>query len=316
MERLGKYDRTINPGVNYLCCPVEYVADKISMRLQQLNVTCETKTLDNVFVVVQVVVQYKVEKAKIYDAYYKLDNSKSQIQVRRRTTAGPGGRQRGKREGATGGERGARRPPAAGAHSWRRRARRSQRQNAHGGRGRRALLGVRVRYGAVRAADHGPGLGLRGQGGDRDGRQRFPRRDHGGLRLLHPGLPRHRPQPGRCARRRRRRRRALCGRARLRRRCGASRQRGLSGVDGVVSVGAGVLPARRAAFYLSPFTSPTFTPPSAHPVDLLTPAARVLRPTLPAKVKSAMNQINEATRMREANKERAEADKIQLVKVA
>ena len=94
------------------------------------------------------------------------------------------------------------------------------------------------------------------------------------------------------------------------------RQRGLSGVDGVVSVGAGALPARRAAFYLSPFTSPTFTPPSAHPVDLLTPAARVLRPTLPAKVKSAMNQINEATRMREANKERAEADKIQLVKVA
>lgn len=81
VERLGKYDRTINPGVNYLCCPVEYVADKISMRLQQLNVTCETKTLDNVFVVVQVVVQYKVEKAKIYDAYYKLDNSKSQIQA-------------------------------------------------------------------------------------------------------------------------------------------------------------------------------------------------------------------------------------------
>ena len=35
-----------------------------------------------------------------------------------------------------------------------------------------------------------------------------------------------------------------------------------------------------------------------------------------AKVKAAMNQINEATRMREANKEKAEAEKIQLVKVS
>ena len=35
-----------------------------------------------------------------------------------------------------------------------------------------------------------------------------------------------------------------------------------------------------------------------------------------AKVKAAMNQINEATRMREANKEKAEAEKIQLVKAA
>jgi len=55
IERLGKFSRISGPGVNYLCCPVEYVADKVSMRVQQLNVTCETKTLDNVFVVVQVI---------------------------------------------------------------------------------------------------------------------------------------------------------------------------------------------------------------------------------------------------------------------
>lgn len=35
-----------------------------------------------------------------------------------------------------------------------------------------------------------------------------------------------------------------------------------------------------------------------------------------AKVKAAMNQINEATRMREANKEKAEGEKILLVKAA
>jgi len=33
-----------------MCCPIEYVADKVSMRIQQLEIKCETKTLDNVFV--------------------------------------------------------------------------------------------------------------------------------------------------------------------------------------------------------------------------------------------------------------------------
>lgn len=50
MERLGKFNRLLFPGVNFLLCPVEYLASKMSMRVQQLNVNCETKTLDNVFV--------------------------------------------------------------------------------------------------------------------------------------------------------------------------------------------------------------------------------------------------------------------------
>lgn len=64
-----------------MCCPIEYVADKVSLRVQQLNVMCETKTLDNVFVQVQIVVQYKVRADKVYDAYYKLDQPKAQIQA-------------------------------------------------------------------------------------------------------------------------------------------------------------------------------------------------------------------------------------------
>lgn len=50
VERLGKFNRLIQPGVNFLLCPVEYLTSKMSMRVQQLNVNCETKTLDNVFV--------------------------------------------------------------------------------------------------------------------------------------------------------------------------------------------------------------------------------------------------------------------------
>lgn len=81
VERLGKYSRLVTPGINFMCCPVEYVADKISLRVQQLNVMCETKTLDNVFVQVQIVVQYKVRADKVFDAYYKLDQPKAQIQA-------------------------------------------------------------------------------------------------------------------------------------------------------------------------------------------------------------------------------------------
>lgn len=81
VERLGKYQRLLNPGINFLCCPIEYMADKVSMRVQALNVMCETKTLDNVFVQVSIVVQYKIQPSLVYDAYYKLDNSAAQIKA-------------------------------------------------------------------------------------------------------------------------------------------------------------------------------------------------------------------------------------------
>jgi regulator of protease activity HflC (stomatin/prohibitin superfamily) len=81
VERLGKFSRIVTPGINLFCCPVEYVAETVSLRVQQLNVMCETKTLDNVFVQVQIVVQYKVRQDKVFDAYYKLDQPKAQIQA-------------------------------------------------------------------------------------------------------------------------------------------------------------------------------------------------------------------------------------------
>lgn len=54
VERLGKFDRLVSPGINFMCCPVEYVVDKVSMRVQALEIKCETKTLDNVFVSIPV----------------------------------------------------------------------------------------------------------------------------------------------------------------------------------------------------------------------------------------------------------------------
>jgi len=52
------------------------------MRLQQLGVTCETKTKDNVFVTVKVAVQYQVnpEEESIKAAKYRLTNARDQIE--------------------------------------------------------------------------------------------------------------------------------------------------------------------------------------------------------------------------------------------
>src|ERR1700691_638871 len=60
IERFGKYDRTANPGLNFKFPYIESVVQRVSLRVQQLMVEVETKTLDNVFVKLFVAVQYRV----------------------------------------------------------------------------------------------------------------------------------------------------------------------------------------------------------------------------------------------------------------
>ncbi|KAK9918229.1 hypothetical protein WJX75_002408 [Coccomyxa subellipsoidea] len=80
IERFGKFHRIAQPGFNCVCCCLgESVAGSLSLRIQQLDVRCETKTKDNVFVNVVVSVQYQVEKENLYSAFYKLTDSRSQI---------------------------------------------------------------------------------------------------------------------------------------------------------------------------------------------------------------------------------------------
>jgi regulator of protease activity HflC (stomatin/prohibitin superfamily) len=52
----------------------------MSLRIQQLDVMCETKTKDNVFVQVAVAVQFRVLVDSAYDAYYRLTDPRNQIQ--------------------------------------------------------------------------------------------------------------------------------------------------------------------------------------------------------------------------------------------
>ena len=52
---------------------------EMSLKIQQLDVIIETKTLDDVFVKLKVSVQFKVIKDKVYEAFYKLDYPHDQI---------------------------------------------------------------------------------------------------------------------------------------------------------------------------------------------------------------------------------------------
>jgi regulator of protease activity HflC (stomatin/prohibitin superfamily) len=79
IERFGRYVRTASPGLNVKIPIIESVAQRVSLRVQQLPVEVETKTLDNVFVKLFVAVQYRVIEGNEADSYYKLQNHVDQI---------------------------------------------------------------------------------------------------------------------------------------------------------------------------------------------------------------------------------------------
>lgn len=81
-ERFGKFDDVLEPGCHFLpWCIGSQVAGYLTLRLQQLDVRCETKSKDNVFVTVVASIQYRALADKATDAFYKLSNTRSQIQA-------------------------------------------------------------------------------------------------------------------------------------------------------------------------------------------------------------------------------------------
>ncbi|MBR1479617.1 MAG: SPFH domain-containing protein [Alphaproteobacteria bacterium] len=79
IERFGKFRRLAHPGLNFKIPLIESIRARISMRIHQLEVDVETKTKDNVFLRVVIAVQYRVLSAKIYEAYYTLQDPVEQI---------------------------------------------------------------------------------------------------------------------------------------------------------------------------------------------------------------------------------------------
>src|SRR5690606_4848838 len=79
IERFGKFQSIRHSGLQLKIPLVDKVAGRLSLKIQQLDVIIETKTLDDVFVRLKVSVQYRVIQQKVYDAFYKLDYPHEQI---------------------------------------------------------------------------------------------------------------------------------------------------------------------------------------------------------------------------------------------
>ncbi len=80
ITRFGKFLCVADPGLNWKWPFIDSVAGRVSLRVNQITLTMETKTKDNVFVTIPISVQNRVRPEKVYDAYYKLSNPVEQIQ--------------------------------------------------------------------------------------------------------------------------------------------------------------------------------------------------------------------------------------------
>jgi len=81
ITRFGKFLRVADPGLNWKWPVIDSVAGRISLRVNQITLTMETKTKDNVFVTIPISVQNRVRPEKAFDAFYKLSNPAQQIQA-------------------------------------------------------------------------------------------------------------------------------------------------------------------------------------------------------------------------------------------
>ena len=80
IEQFGRWQSIKGPGLSCMMWPFQAVVGKVSLRMRQLDVACETKTKDNVFVNVVISVQYRVIPEQTYNAYYKLADPRTQIE--------------------------------------------------------------------------------------------------------------------------------------------------------------------------------------------------------------------------------------------
>lgn len=79
IQRFGKFTQVAGSGLNFKVPFIDRIAGSTNLKIQQLDVDIETKTLDNVFVDVRVSIQFVVIQEKIWEAFYALDDPEAQI---------------------------------------------------------------------------------------------------------------------------------------------------------------------------------------------------------------------------------------------
>ena len=81
IERFGKFHRLADPGIHVKIPLVDRIATKVSMRIHQMDQSVTTKTVDNVFVNLNVSVQYRVDDKNIAASFYELSSPETQIRA-------------------------------------------------------------------------------------------------------------------------------------------------------------------------------------------------------------------------------------------
>ena len=79
ITRFGKFLRVAEAGLNWKTPYFDSVQGLVSLRVNQISLTMETKTKDNVFVTIPISVQNRVRPERVYDAFYKLSDPVAQI---------------------------------------------------------------------------------------------------------------------------------------------------------------------------------------------------------------------------------------------
>jgi regulator of protease activity HflC (stomatin/prohibitin superfamily) len=79
IEDCGKFSTIFAPGFHVFIPCFQAVRSEVSLKIRHLDIMCDTKTKDNVFVRVVVAIQYKVVDSKVPSAFYKLTDPAMQI---------------------------------------------------------------------------------------------------------------------------------------------------------------------------------------------------------------------------------------------
>jgi regulator of protease activity HflC (stomatin/prohibitin superfamily) len=79
IERFGKFQSVRTSGLQMKVPIIDRIVARVGLKIQQLDVIIETKTLDDVFVKLKVSVQYVVLREQVYDAFYQLEYPHEQI---------------------------------------------------------------------------------------------------------------------------------------------------------------------------------------------------------------------------------------------
>lgn len=79
MEACGAYESLKDAGCVCFIWPCYDLGETISLKVEKLAVQLKTKTIDNVFITIQVALNIQVKKTELYKALYRLTNRDRQL---------------------------------------------------------------------------------------------------------------------------------------------------------------------------------------------------------------------------------------------